>query len=426
MTIVDSLRIAYWLIRLNRSQWWPGARIRRYQSDAVVKILRHAADTVPYYRSLGISAKEILSIDDIQKFPLITKRDVQNLRDELLSSDYRKSELNSSITSGSSGEPTTTYFDKNCWLLNKYAQKIRRMLGNDVGLFKRIVVISEQRPEQLRKSERLAGSKLLFDQRTLSIHEPIASHIPTLLDTRIDALYAFPSYLDELVNHCEARKILLPPIPVVFTSSEVLQDTLRTRIETRFGSRVCDIYGSTEFKEIAWQCADGIYHLNFESVYFETFPDESLDDEGRSKVLVTSLTNRAMPLIRYSIGDEFSLNSIACRCGRQSPSLSRISGRVVEMVRLPNNRRISPYVLTTAVESHPEIAKYQIVQSSLDDVEVRYVSKSRDLLEADVRSIQSALRGYLGNAMCIRIRAVSEIPRTIGGKHRVFVQAMEP
>lgn len=426
MNSFDSLRVAYWLMRLNRSQWWPAARIKRYQSDALVRTLRHAVATVPYYRSLGISAKEISSLEDLQRFPIITKRDVQHLRDELLSSDNKKPEFKKSITSGSSGEPTTTYFDKKCWLINKYAQKIRRMLSNDVGLFKRIVVISEQRPQQLQESERLAGSKLLFEQRTLSIHEPVASHIPILLDTKIDALYAFPSYLDELIKHCEAEKIVLPPIPVVFTSSEVLQDTLRTRIETHLNCHVCDIYGSTEFKEIAWQCTYGTYHLNFESVYVESTPNAFLDGRCHSKVLVTSLTNRAMPLIRYSIEDEFSLNSVACSCGRQSPSLSRIRGRIVEMVCLPNDRRISPYLLTTAIESHPEIAKYQIVQSSLDEIEVRYVSKARGLSEEDIRSIKSALREYLGNAMCVRIRAVSEIPRTMGGKHRVFIQAMEP
>lgn len=426
MTIVDSLRVAYWLIRLNRSQRWPRTRIRQYQNDAVVKTLRHAADTVPYYRSLGISAEEISSLDDIQKFPLITKQDVQNLGDELLSSEYRKSELKNSMTSGSSGEPSITYYDKNCWLLNKYAQKTRRMLGNDVGLFKRIVVISEQSPKQLRQAERLVGSDLLFDQCTLSIHEPIASHIPTLLNVKVDALYAFPSYLAELINHCEAKNISLPRIPVVFTSSEVLQYALRSRIETRLGSHVCDIYGSTEFKEIAWQCSYGTYHLNFESVYLESVPSEPADNEDGTTILVTSLTNRAMPLIRYSIGDEFTLNSVACRCGRQSPSLSRINGRVVEMVRLSKHKRISPYLLTTIVESHPEISKYQIVQSTLDDVEVRYVSKKRGLSDADARSIQCALRKHLGDAMSIRIRAVSEIPRTASGKHRVFVQAMEP
>jgi len=132
-----------------------------------------------------------------------------------------------------------------------------------------------------------------------------------------------------------------------------------------------------------------------------------------------------MPLIRYKIGDECKLEFARCSCGRDSPSLSKIGGRVVDMVRLPGDKRISPYLLTTAIESHSEIAKFQIVQSKLDKLEVRYVFKKRDLSATAVRSIQSAMREHLGEAMHIHLHAVPEICRTVAGKHRVFVQAME-
>jgi phenylacetate-CoA ligase len=425
MTILDTLHTAYLLIRLNRSQWWSRTRIRKYQRDAVIEILRHAVNTVPYYKSLGLRADTILSINDIEKFPVLTKHGVQDLGDELLADGYSRAKLQHSMTSGTSGEPTTTYFDKTCWLYSKYALKIRRMMGSGLGLFRRIVVVSEQSLQQLQMTKRLAGSRFLFEQRYLSIQEPIGEHIKFLLESRIDALYAFPSYLNELINYCEVRNISLPVIPVIFTSSEVLQDALRSRIETRLGARVCDIYGCTEFKEIAWQCANGTYHLNFESVYIEIVSNDDPDHAGSGDVLVTSLINRAMPLIRYKIGDECKLEFASCGCGRDSLSLSRINGRVVDMVRLPGDKRISPYLLTTAIESHSEIAKYQIVQSTLDELEVRYVFKNCDLSAADVRSIQSALRKHLGEAMHIHLRAVPEICRTVAGKHRVFVQAME-
>jgi phenylacetate-CoA ligase len=421
MNLIDSFRIASRLLSLNRSQWWSETRIRNYQEDAIVSVLRHAIENVPHYRTLGLDAKEISSVDDLQRFPILTKRDVQQGGDDLLADRFDKRNLRWSMTSGTSGEPTTTYYDDDSWLLGKFALKIRRMTGNGLGLFKRVVVISEQTREQLRRSDRLVGSSLLFDQQLLSIHDPVQSHLAVLCESGIDALYAFPSYLAELLDHCDASNIAPPQIPIVFTSSEVLQDTQRRRVEEKFGARVCDIYGSTEFKEIAWQCAYGTYHVNFESVYLETVPNSTTDGED---ALITSLTNRAMPLIRYRIGDQCRLRMIECRCGRNGPSISSIGGRVVEMVRLPNGKRISPYLLTTAIEAHSEIAKYQILQSGQEGIEVRYVPKRAELSEADVYSIESVLRRHLGRAMAVRVMAVPVIPRTAAGKHRVFVQGM--
>jgi len=426
VTIVDSLRIAYWLFRLDRNKRWSRTRIRKYQGHALTNILRHAAETVPYYRSLRLEGSALSPQEYLARFPVLTKRDIQDLGDDLLSADFRRAELRYSRTSGTSGEPTTTFYDRNCWLLSKYALKIHRLRSNGIGLFKNIVIISEQSPEQLQSIQHLSGTGVLFKQRFLSIHDSIADHLPVLREPGIDSIYAFPSYLDDLINHCEARKITLPSIPVVFTSSEVLQNTLRTRIERFFGSRVCDIYGSTEFKEIAWQCENGTYHLNFESVFIESALDSAMNIGGRSDVLVTSLTNRAMPLIRFRLGDECKLSSAPCPCGLESSSLTDIDGRVIDRMRLPDGKNISPYLLTTVVESNAEIAKYQIIQTAPDDVEIRYVVKSRGLSATDIQSIQSALRVPLGDTVTVRIRAVAEILPTAAGKHRVFIQAMGP
>ena len=116
---------------------------------------------------------------------------------------------------------------------------------------------------------------------------------------------------------------------------------------------------STEFKEIAHECAYGRYHINFESVYVET---EAEDDQTTPRLLVTSLVNKAMPLIRFDIGDYAKLGHDACACGRESPYLIDIAGREAEFLQLADGRRLSPYLLTTAVETAPGLVKYQFVQ----------------------------------------------------------------
>jgi len=181
---------------------------------------------------------------------------------------------------------------------------------------------------------------------------------------------------------------------------------------------VCDVYGCTEFKEIAWQCAAGSYHVNHESVWIEC---ESPEREGEpSQLLLTTLINRAAPLIRYRVGDLGRLHWIQCACGREGPALSDLEGREVELMQLADGRRISPYLLTTAIEDVPGLSRYQFVQTAADRLELRFIALDGRAVDQGV--IVSRLARLLGDGLKVRALQVTEIPRTPGGKRKVFVR----
>lgn len=422
MNFKSSFTVGLKTFGLLRSQWWDYPKINFYQEQKLTSMLRYAVTHVPYYSSLNISPESITSVDDLKRFPVMRKSMVQDLGDELISSCYARNDLLFSRTSGSTGEPTTTYFDEDCWLTTKYALKIRRMVANQVGVFKHVVIISELNNEEIRHSQSLALGNVLFKKTMLSIHEPIQEHLPYLIENKVDAIYGFPSYFDELMHYCDANNIKLSPIPVIFTSSEVLRSTLREKIKNYFGARVCDIYGSTEFKEIAWQCSEGNYHLNFESVWAE---DHYLDNDQKNHcTLLTSLLNKAMPLIRYQIGDFSKFNELSCNCGRQSPILESILGREIDMILLPDGRRISPYLLTTVIETNDVISMYQIIQVANDKLEVFFVPhKSKKLKAYNFDSTIQQLKHIIGSSMTIEFREVDRISRALSGKHQIFIKA---
>src|SRR5262249_11393150 len=148
----------------------------------------------------------------------------------------------------------------------------------------------------------------LYAERVVSLYEDLAEHRRVIREFRPDMLYAFPSYLIELLRAYEQAGEPPPRVPLLFTSSELLSENARERIEAGFGGRLFDIYGTTEFKEVAWQCLAGSYHLNFESVYVETPP-------GTGTWHLTTLCNRAMPLLRFDTEDLGTLETGArCAC----------------------------------------------------------------------------------------------------------------
>jgi phenylacetate-CoA ligase len=423
LTIRDLGAIGWGLLGSLRRSRWPADAIVDYQSQALVRIMRHAVARVPFYRQLGIAPEEIRSAADLLLFPVVSKATIQEHQDEFLADGLDRAKLESSVTSGSTGQPTTTYFDRQSWLHGKYTLKIVRMVQNGSGFFSRVMIASEYSPEVVNAGSAgsLPGDRLFFRQRRISVHEAPARHVAAFAAFRPHALYAFPSYISELIAYCEEHSIALPRIPVVFTSSEVLSDGLRQRIARYFGARVCDIYGSTELKEVAWQCTEGRHHVNFDNVFVEHVRDERL---GQDLLLLSTLTNRAMPLLRYRIGDIGRVNAGACPCGRQSPFITAISGREVDLLVLPSGRRVSPYVLIThRIDRTPEIRRYQFVQTSPDSLEIQVTLGPGSAGVDRLQPIADEVADRLGGEMRVTMIDVEQIPRTAGGKHRLLIRS---
>ncbi len=137
-------------------------------------------------------------------------------------------------------------------------------------------------------------------------------------------------------------------------------------------------------------------------------------------MLLTTLINRAAPLIRYRVGDLGRLDWVGCACGREGPVLSGLEGREVELLELPDGRHLSPYILTTAVEDVAGLRQYQFVQTASDRLEMRFVALDGQFV--DQAQIDRRLSRLLGGQLRVRVLRVPTIPRTPGGKRKVFVR----
>jgi phenylacetate-CoA ligase len=422
MRLTDQCYVAARLLLALRSQWWSEARIRAWQGQALVDMMRHALRAVPYYRRLGIAADSIAAPEDLVRFPILSKRDLQQDPEAFLAAGFDRGALHASLTSGSSGQPTTTYFAREAWLLSKYALKMRRVVATDgLPIGRRVLIVSEQTPEQLEGAAASApsGLGLFFRRHLLSIHSPVEQHIAAVIRIRPDIFYAYPSYLLDLISAADRTSARLPRVPSLYTSSEVLTPAARGRIEAAFGGRLYDVYGSTEFKEVAWQCRHGRYHLNFESVYVE--PQAA----GQSAPLVlSSLCNLAMPLLRFDIGDRGHFGTGTCACGRSSPHLCALAGREGEMIALPSGRRLSPYLLTTLIETQRSIRQYRIFQTAPAAFRIDVVVERPGASAAWQPSLCAQLSQLAGEPVAFEVCERESLARDPSGKRSVFARAL--
>jgi phenylacetate-coenzyme A ligase PaaK-like adenylate-forming protein len=147
-------------LRSLKSQWWKATQIAAWQEQQLTRMMRHAVSEVPFYRRLGIDPESIASAADLQSDP-----------DRFLAAGVDRNGLHSSRTSGTTGEPTVTWFDDESWALCKYALKIRRILAVTSPWFRRLLIVNEQLPEATAtyRKERAFGGGFLYSERIVSL-----------------------------------------------------------------------------------------------------------------------------------------------------------------------------------------------------------------------------------------------------------------
>jgi phenylacetate-coenzyme A ligase PaaK-like adenylate-forming protein len=162
----DALRIAASVVSLQRSQWHSTAHIREHQLAQLERTLAFALERVPHYRRLHIDRGDRDPSAWLSRFPVLTKQETQAAGKALLAEGVDENRLFRSRTSGSTGEPTVSWFDRHTWLYAKYALKVRRMLNCGLGPGTRVLIVSEADAKELaeQRGARLAGAGWLFRQ----------------------------------------------------------------------------------------------------------------------------------------------------------------------------------------------------------------------------------------------------------------------
>lgn len=210
-------------------------------------------------------------------------------------------------------------------------------------------------------------------------------------------------------------------IKSVFVSSETLLDFQRAAIETAFGAKIFNYYGTSEMCVHAAECEKGEIHLKLEHSAVEILNDKNQPSASgeTGRIVTTSFNNRAFPLVRYDLGDtvKISVNQQS-KCGRGGLILDEITGRIEDYIVTPDKRIVGR--LDHLFKNSRRVREAQIYQESPAEIVLRIV-KTDDFDGGDEREILAEARGRLGSEIKIRFEYVAQIERTAGGKFRFVV-----
>lgn len=425
------------MFQFEQTQYWPESERSLHQFQQLAKVLEHAERTVPFYRTrfgeLNASARELAELSAWQRLPLLSRREVQLAGSQLHSTQVPAGHgrVSATSTSGSTNQPVTTLGTEvtqlfwqaitlrdHLWHRRDFRQSLAaiRHTGDDQAM----------PPQGVRNDTWGAATRNVFRtgvSHTLNVRSTVDEQIAWLLEISPSYLLSYPSVLRAIAEQFERRSLRLPSLCEVRAFGEVLETETRTICERVFGVPVVDLYSTQEVGYIALQCpVSGHYHLQSESLLVEILDDAGLPcaPGAVGKVVVTTLHNFAMPLLRYDIGDYAQVGT-ACPCGRQLPVITRILGRQRGLIVMPDGARRWPvFDAGERPEELPPFFQYQVIQKSRSQVEVLVV-RHAPLQAGEIRKIQRYMQQTLGAPFDVAIREVETIPRSPSGKFEDFI-----
>lgn len=403
-------------------------RLEQHIRARLAEQLTHAATRVAFYRhtwKLQGAVSPDRALEVLADLPFVAKRELQEHGSELRASGVG-GRIWEKRTGGSTAEPVTVWKDAN-GMAEERAATWAALSWSGIRPSDRVARFwSSPLTSAGRRTFHLAD--LAMNRIRLSAFDldddSLERHWRRCRRFRPAWLYGYSSMIDLLAgwieDHGEDGRALR--LKAVVPTSEPLYDAQRARIARVFGCRVENEYGCGEFGAMAYECEAGTLHVMADNVVLEV-----LRDDGRAalpgetgEVVVTDLTNRAMPLVRYRMGDRAEAGG-ACRCGRSFPALQRVVGRTYDEVFTPTGRRWNGwqlhYFLSTLMGQRGGFRQYQVVQDGPDTLDVRIVADVAPNPET-VRAICAYVHDQL-DGMRATVRRVDGVERSRSGKLRI-------
>jgi phenylacetate-CoA ligase len=351
---------------LSPSRPFTREELRRRQLDRLRRTLADTARRSPFYRRRlsGRTDFTSLDFDEFHSLPFTNAEDLR--RDPLELLCISQAEVARVVTlrsSGTSAPPKRLFFDRAD--LELTVDFFHHGMSTLVQPGQRVMILM---PGEAPGS---VGALLAEGLSRLgavgSAHGPVRDPeqaVAAILAAKAACLVGIPVQILGLARHPGSARIPRGAIRSAVLSTDYVPATIVAALERRWGCEVFQHYGMSEMGYGGGlECAahEG-YHLREADLYVEIVDPESgasLPEGVSGEIVFTTLTRRAMPLIRYRTGDTARFLPQYCPCGSPLRRLSKVEGRRSNVAGIGPSLRLSMAALDEAIFSVPEILDFK-------------------------------------------------------------------
>lgn len=418
------------LFQLEYSQWLSQSIVAKKQLQQLGVLVEFLWQTSAFYRErlsiAGWSPGQPLNEPIWRALPILKRATVQSCRDQLIVESAPKAHGRATeySTTGSLGMPVQvlgnelTHLFTSTLIVRNHLWHHRDMSGKFAAI--RSKVKSGSCPDwgRIESAAFVTGPAAVLD-----ISVGVDQQLDWLCAESPDYLLTHPSNLRSLLYRARERALSIPTLRELFTFGEMLPVDLRALAREVWKLPVTDVYSSEEFGNIALQCPahPENYHIQSENLLVEIVDNDGAPcaPGGVGRVLVSTLHNFMMPLLRYEIGDYAEVGAL-CECGRGLPVIKRIVGRQRNMLRLRDGRSHWPSFPYEDLKPIADFRQIQIIQHQLEELEVRLAGVSPMTCESEAL-FSDKLCALLHGQFLVRYAYLASIPSSTGGKFEDFV-----
>ena len=402
--------------------------MRALQLERLKSMVAYAYANVPFYKKkydeAGVRPEDIRTLDDIRRLPFVTKADLRDNYPYGLLSVPLSDIARIHASSGTSGKPTVVAYTKED--MEIWTECVARLVAAAGGRSDDIV--------QICFGYGLFTGALGLHQGWERIGAAVIPastgnterQIMLMKDLGATALVATPSYALHIAE--EMERLCYKPedfkLRVGMFGSEASSDEMHAEIARKLHILPTDNYGLSELigPGVSGECElkRGM-HINEDHFYAELLDPETFEPkkEGEyGELVLTALTKRSMPMIRYRTKDITALDYSPCECGRTTARMAKLKGRTDDMLII-KGVNVFPSQIEGVLLKFREIGStYEIVvtrEDYKDRLEVR-VEPADDSIVGDygrLEKLSSDIKHALRSVLQIDVKLSIVEPRSL-------------
>lgn len=407
-----------------KNPWRSSEDIKKYQESQIKKLLTHAYQTTDLYhkkyKSAGIHPDDFNCLEDLKKFPTVTKDEIiEHFPEGVISKSVDTSKCIHSVSSGSSGKVITILHEpKDTWAYALGRFRILNLFKNYRPWDKSLYIYTSPYPAMSYFG--------LYQSYFISTLNDLKDTAKIIKETKPKFISSYPSRMLELTHYFSPQEARDLKLKLISLGSELSTRSQRDLLADHFDCPVYDEYSSEELGWIAGECPDRNYHLWEDISHIEVLKSDNQSSEG--EIVGTNLHNFAMPFIRYRQGDIGVIEENRCPCGRQSRMMTSFLGRNNDMFKFANGKTASPAYLLDVVydlllKLKSDIADFCLIQESSTKVRLQIV-KGKSFLDDNLPQIKKRLEELLPVEAIIECVNSENLYKTKTGKRNPIISTL--